>query len=406
MVRRKSIPSYRLHKASGQAVVTLTCSVSGTRKDVYLGDHDTPASRKAYAKAIAEWLDAGRVVDRVAPQRPANRNRAVKVRHICALHWRNEKRRRGVQSGDDWPTELYTHRSALRICRAVAGDTAAGDFGPLTLQRVRKTMIDRGWKRPTINKAVRIIVGAFRHAVSQEVIAPEIVKALECVQPLRSGEHGIPDSDKVYPVSDGDIAAVKPHVGRQIAALIHLQLLTGARAGELVIMRPMNLDTSGKVWTYTPAKHKTKHHGHERIIAIGPAGQKIVKQFLNRPTDAYLFSPREAEQERRQAMREQRTAHPSTNRRRDAERAENPRERTGDRYTTASYRRAIERACAKAKIPAWTPHRLRHTAATRLRKQYGLEAARLVLGHRSATTTEIYAEADRGKVVDIIGKVG
>jgi hypothetical protein len=30
-----------------------------------------------------------------------------------------------------------------------------------------------------------------------------------------------------------------------------------ARPGELVIMRPIDIDTRGKVWVYTPATHKT-----------------------------------------------------------------------------------------------------------------------------------------------------
>lgn len=42
------IPSYRLHKASGQAVVTL----NGTH--IYLGKHESEASRRSYDKVIAE----------------------------------------------------------------------------------------------------------------------------------------------------------------------------------------------------------------------------------------------------------------------------------------------------------------------------------------------------------------
>jgi integrase len=54
----------------------------------------------------------------------------------------------------------------------------------------------------------------------------------------------------------------------------------------------------------------------------------------------------------------------------------------------------------------WHPHQLRHSAATRLRKQYGLEAARVVLGHRSAAVAEVYAEIDQTKARQIMGEVG
>ncbi|MCP4453519.1 MAG: site-specific integrase, partial [Planctomycetes bacterium] len=49
----------------------------------------------------------------------------------------------------------------------------------------------------------------------------------------------------------------------------------------------------------------------------------------------------------------------------------------------------------KAGVVKWTPHQLRHTYATEVRRQFGIEAARILLGHASIVTTEIYAEVDR-----------
>ena len=45
-------------------------------------------------------------------------------------------------------------------------------------------------------------------------------------------------------------------------AMIQLQRLTGMRPGEVVIMRTADIDTTGSVWHYLPASHKTEHHGH------------------------------------------------------------------------------------------------------------------------------------------------
>src|SRR5690348_15260089 len=50
MPRQPRIPSYRLHKPTGQAVVTIN------GKDHYLGRHDTPKSHSEYKRLIAEWL--------------------------------------------------------------------------------------------------------------------------------------------------------------------------------------------------------------------------------------------------------------------------------------------------------------------------------------------------------------
>jgi integrase len=78
----------------------------------------------------------------------------------------------------------------------------------------------------------------------------------------------------------------------------------------------------------------------------------------------------------------------------------------GEHYTTGSVRRAIRRARTKADIPSWHPHQLRHNAATWLRKEFGLDVARIILGHRSPVITEIYAELDREKAINAMQKSG
>ncbi len=49
----RRIPSYRLHKSSGQAIVTLD------GRDIYLGDHESDESREKYNRLIAEWIAGG-----------------------------------------------------------------------------------------------------------------------------------------------------------------------------------------------------------------------------------------------------------------------------------------------------------------------------------------------------------
>ncbi|MEX2188730.1 MAG: RHS repeat domain-containing protein, partial [Pirellulales bacterium] len=51
---RSAPPSYRLHKPSGQAIVTL----AGRMR--YLGPHGTPASRAEYDRLVGSWLAQGR----------------------------------------------------------------------------------------------------------------------------------------------------------------------------------------------------------------------------------------------------------------------------------------------------------------------------------------------------------
>ena len=68
--------------------------------------------------------------------------------------------------------------------------------------------------------------------------------------------------------------------------------------------------------------------------------------------------------------------------------------------------RAIHRACDKAGIDRWGPNRLRHAAATEVRKEFGLEGAQIILGHASADVSQVYAERDIAKGLEIARKIG
>lgn len=102
-----------------------------------------------------------------------------------------------------------------------------------------------------------------------------------------------------------------------------------------------------------------------------------------------------------------------------------PEKFVGDRYDANSYRHAIEYAVAAANrtvakvaetegrevnendlIPHWHLHQMRHTAATIIRRETGLDAARAILGHRSLDITDTYAELDQGLAVATAKKLG
>lgn len=58
------------------------------------------------------------------------------------------------------------------------------------------------------------------------------------------------------------------------------------------------------------------------------------------------------------------------------------------------------------KLHLWYAHQLRHSFATLVRRQFGLDAARAVLGHSSPIVTEVYAEIDRSKAAEVVQKLG
>jgi integrase len=236
-------------------------------------------------------------------------------------------------------------------------------------------------------------------------------------------------------VSDAVIEATLPHLRPQVAAMVRLQRHTGMRPGEAVILRGMDLDMTGPVWLYRPGsdqgphgKHKTAWRGHQKIVAIGPKAQETLRPWLRLNLTEYLFQPRESMAAFRTEQRRHRRTkvQPSQLRRRRAK----PKKAPGERYTSRSYAQAVAkaveaantaRACEKCKplvaaercdackaaaIPHWHPNQLRHTKATEIRREFGLDAARAVLGHRSPKITEVYAEIDSSKAAEVMARLG
>src|SRR5689334_22749885 len=125
-------PSYRLHKPSGQAVVTI-CG-----RDFYLGSHGSPASHAEYDRLIAEWLTNGRSL----PVASCGAGSDLTVNEVLLrfLQWSESYYRK-----DGVPTsEARMIRDALKVVRRLYGHTQARDFGPLALKTVRQAYIDSG----------------------------------------------------------------------------------------------------------------------------------------------------------------------------------------------------------------------------------------------------------------------
>ena len=385
------LPKFRVHKATGQAYVEL----SGQR--FYLGYHDRPQAKQRYHAKLAEWLAAG------CQLRPEQED--VTILELVTRYWLFAGKY--YRNADGKVSDEVTHiHQALRPLNQLYGNRKAIEFGPLALRAVRQKFIEQGLCRRNINRQVGRIRRAFKWAASEELIPGAVFHALLSLEGLRRGRSAARESEPVRPVPDAHVNALKSIVRRQLWAMIQLQMLTAARPGEVTNLRPVDIDMSGRIWTYRPAQHKTAHYGYERVVYIGPRGQEVVRPFLARRVDAFCFSPAEAEAERRVAAHAERQTplhygnSPGTNRK------ATPQKEPGEVYTIHAYRRAIDRACKQAGVPSWHPHQLRHNAATNLRKEFGLETARIILGHRSAAVTTIYAEADQQKAIEAMLKVG
>ena len=141
------------------------------------------------------------------------------------------------------------------------------------------------------------------------------------------------------------------------------------------------------------------------MIFLGEQAQNVLWPFLKNDVEAYLFSPSEVRKAFDEKRKRERKSPMTPSQRRRTPKA-TPKRQPGERYTTASYGSAVRRACKVAGIPLWSPNRLRHNAATNIRREFGIEKVRTVLGHSSAVTSEIYAEMDFDSAREIMGKIG
>ena len=403
MPNRKSVPrvpSYRRHKPSGQAVVTL----NGV--DHYLGKWNTKASRAEYDRLIGEWLAAGRCPTKIDP--------GVSVAELALAYWQFAKsyyRKDGRPSGS-----MDRIRVAVRTLRTTYAQVPALEFGPLALQAIQRQLAEADRSRRYVNYLISTIKQVFRWGVSQELIPESVYRALTTVVGLRKGHTAARESKPIQPIADEMVDATLPDLPKVVADMVRFQRLAGCRPAEVCLVRPCDVDMTGEVWIYRPESHKTEHHGRERIICIGPKAQDVLRSYLLRPEECYCFSPKDSERKRLAGRHEKRKTPLSCGNRPGSNRKRRPKRRPRDRYDTNSYRRAIHRAVDLANrkrraegnelLPKWSPNRLRHSAATEIRKRFGLEAAQVTLGHANADVSQIYAERDLSLAVEVMRKIG
>jgi integrase len=391
-------PKYRHYKPKNLAVVRID------GHDIYLGHYDSRESREKYWRIIAEWNLTGTVP---APQAAARAEPTIAPLMIAELVLMFEKHAEVYyRRADGTPTgELENYRNAFKPLKEMFGNTPAADFGPKRLKLVRQRMIDSKLSRGVINRRVQRLVGLIGFAVENELIPQDRHHALKAVKALNKGRSAARETEPVRPVNLEHVEATKPFLSRQLRALIDLQLATGMRSGEACIIRTGDLDMRGAVWTYIPRFHKSAHHEKQRQIHIGPRGQAILREWLRADPDAYLFQPREAEAERHAEQRRNRKS-PMTPSQAARKPKRHPKRTPGERYNPRSYAHGVKKACNKAGVPHWHPHRLRHVVGSRVEHEFGLEAARTVLGHSSPATTQIYVQADRERARSVMAKIG
>lgn len=243
----------------------------------------------------------------------------------------------------------------------------------------------------------------------------------------------------VAPADPEAVKATVPFLRPPVRAMILLEWMTGARPDEICRLRASDIQRSGRVrvagtqildldkegvWVAILTKHKTEWKGKARWLTFGPEAQEILTPFLDRPSEAYLFSPRESlsgmQAEAKQERISKRAGGSGGNRKKPSS---EPR-RINDRYSPRTYHQAVARACEKAFPPPgelarrkgetktryferlgekgkaklqewnshhrWFPYQLRHLAAIEVKAAFGIDAVQALLGHHTRSMSEHY----------------
>jgi integrase len=363
MARRKSIPSYCHHKPSGQAVSYID------RKAVYLGPHESPESRQAYA-ALLSRLAAESLADK---SKTTTNGRSVSVATLCLKFVTDELARFSIP-------EQHCQKTAIRLLRQLFGEALVSEFGPLRLRVVRQAMVDgdpkaknskgeldprKPWSRQTVNRQVKRIQALFRWGVSWEMVPEEIARSLSTVRILMAGETTAAESVPRRSVCQEDIEAVRKELKPRHRDILDLLCLTGARPGELIGLKMKDINRTGDIWRADLSKHKTSHKGKSRTLFFNVTAQAILLRHFKADPEARIFPCR-----------------------RD------------------NFGAAVRRACDRAKIVPFVPHEIRHTTATRLVDQVGLESTQRLLGHSEQSMTEHYSRTADKQAIEAVKKLG
>lgn len=409
-------PRYRCHKPSGKAFVECK-KLYGDKRHYFPGLHGSPESLAAYEEFKSKLLTVSFQPPKLL--QPGQRTVAaiaLEYHRFCCDHYPATS------------TEPDGIACALRPVVDNYGLVQAAAFGPLALQAVRERLVYNRLSRKYINRQVDRIRGMFKWAASRELVPVAVHAALMTVAPLKAGRTAAKELPPVRAVPWSAVEVLLPHLPGVIAAGVRVLWFTGCRLGEMVPLRPCDLEQSGDVWLYHPGRHKNAHRGQVRVICFGPQAMAALKPYLTGSAKGYIFTPATAWREtceRRKATRKTKAYGKA------AKLIPKPR-RFLPRYNARSFAHALRHgwiALARSKgvegTPAkgqpladwltangitgyWHAHQLRHSRGTMIRAnpEWGLEGAQAVLGHATVAASQIYAETSLAVAIAISKSTG
>ncbi|MCC6682163.1 MAG: site-specific integrase [Phycisphaeraceae bacterium] len=278
-----------------------------------------------------------------------------------------------------WANEYYTYdgvgtgearniRAAIVPLRELAGGQPVDDITAELVYDVQQHLLDRGLARNTINGHMRRLMRVIRWAAQppRRWVGSLVLADIALLDSIKRGRTKARETEGVKPVAWELVEATAKAGPVWLSVALRVHWYTGARPAEIVRMRRSEITERDGMMIYEPKLHKNAYRGDKRLIVIGPQGQAVLRPWLAVCMKDRLF----------------------------------------DCTSEQDYRRYVTRVCDANKIPRWRVGQIRHSMATRVRAEAGIEMAALVLGHKDPQTTLIYAEADLGKAADVLRRIG
>jgi site-specific recombinase XerD len=270
------LPKYRLHKASGRAIIEFR-PIYGEKRKYLPGRFNSPESLQAYRRecaAIEKWK-----ADRLGGA----------VSQLVMANLRDAETELS-------PREFSKRKFAAQLLDSLS-DVRCADFGPVMLREVVQTMVAKGWCRSTINTYLHHIKQVFQWGAEKGLYGRIMYRNLLTVEALRKGETSAPETGQIQPVLWTVVKQVLPHVSRVVRDMIKLQYLTGMQSTQITALLDSEIDRTCKVWVYRPLKNQTSRSGIDAITCFGRRARRILERYLHR--QGYLFSPRLADKQQK-----------------------------------------------------------------------------------------------------------
>jgi integrase len=334
---------YRLHKASGQAICVIK------RKTIYLGKYDSPGSHKKYAEVMESLKDGRPIVTDPT---------GLTVAESAVLYLDHAERYYRTPDGED-TRQTPRIRRAFQTLVKLHAEVRLNDLLPRHIRDCQRQWVTEGLSRTYCNHLLVVCKTAIKWLAREGLMSSQRWLDISIVEGLKKGRTTAREAEETTPVEDEVLRATLPHLSETIRDMVMVQLFSGCRTGELVSMTWDQIVETADGMIYRPRRHKNQWRGHQRTIFIGPQAREIIEKYRGQKGVLFHYKRRP--------------------------------------YKCSSYCKNITRVCVKNGIKPWRPGQLRHNAATIIQQTLGWDAARAVLGHRTVSTTRIYADSD-GKV--------